>query len=235
MRRWRGPCHGGWGIILLAVSSAALLMAGIVPQPVASTTIGTTALSLPASGASSTQAEFDQLFIDMMVPHHQAAVAMAALAVDRAEHDYLREIAGAISETQTVDIQQMKAWRLAWYGSAETPPINQAPVLDETDGRVSEVRTQDLAQDVDRLRSAPEPFDRTFLDVMSAHEQAAIDVAQLAEQHAARQEIQRLAAVLLLAYERELRTMGVWRVVWYGPDLSELPRELPFGITPGVR
>ena len=67
------------------------------------------------------QAEFDQLLIDMMVPHHQGAVAMARIAQDRAPHQEIKDMAVAILQGQTAEIDQMKAWRLAWYGTEASP------------------------------------------------------------------------------------------------------------------
>jgi len=37
--------------------------------------------------------DMDQAFIDMMVPHHQAAVEMAKIAQQRATHEELRTLA----------------------------------------------------------------------------------------------------------------------------------------------
>src|SRR5262245_7074093 len=62
---------------------------------------------------------FDQQFIDMMVPHHQGAVEMALTAQERAEHPEILEMADAIIAAQTDEIDQMQAWRLAWFGSEQ--------------------------------------------------------------------------------------------------------------------
>lgn len=90
------------------------------------------------------QVPIEQQLIDMMVPHHESAVAMAQLARERAEHAELRQLADAMIEhhkiaieagkialnrstrrevqalaqemvaAQTREIGQMSEWRAAW-------------------------------------------------------------------------------------------------------------------------
>lgn len=60
---------------------------------------------------------FDRAFIDMMVPHHEGAIAMAEELLDKGEHPALREMAQDIIRTQSAEIDRMRGWRKAWYGS----------------------------------------------------------------------------------------------------------------------
>ncbi len=61
---------------------------------------------------------FDRAFIDMMVPHHQGAIAMAKQLLKKGERPALRKMANDIISAQTDEIAQMRKWRKAWYGSA---------------------------------------------------------------------------------------------------------------------
>jgi len=61
---------------------------------------------------------FDRAFIDMMVPHHQGAIAMAKQLLKKGEQPALRKMADDIISAQTDEIAQMRKWRKAWYGSA---------------------------------------------------------------------------------------------------------------------
>ena len=171
------------------------------------------------------QAEFDQQFIDMMVPHHQAAVEMAEVAVMRAEHQDIRTLAVGISQSQATEISQMKAWRQAWYGSDQTPSMDQMPMLHDMGGQVATMGTMNMAQDVEQLRTAPEPFDRAFIDAMIPHHQSAIDAAQLAPTRAVHQEIKDLARAVISAQQSEIDQMKAWRLAWYGAAAS--PTILP--------
>jgi uncharacterized protein (DUF305 family) len=61
---------------------------------------------------------FDRAFIDMMVPHHQGAVAMAKELLKSGEQPALRQMANDIISAQTKEIAQMREWRKEWYGAA---------------------------------------------------------------------------------------------------------------------
>jgi uncharacterized protein (DUF305 family) len=60
---------------------------------------------------------FDRAFIDMMVPHHLGAIAMAKQLLKKGEQPALRQMAEDIINAQTDEIAQMRKWRNAWYGS----------------------------------------------------------------------------------------------------------------------
>ncbi len=171
------------------------------------------------------QAEFDQQFIDMMVPHHQAAIEMAEIALIRAEHPEIRSLAVDISRSQAEEISQMKAWRLAWYGSDQTPSMDQMPMLHDMGTSSMPMGTMNMAQEVETLRTAPEPFDRAFIDAMVPHHQSAIDAAQLAQTRAVHQEIKDLAVAIISAQQSEIDQMKAWRLAWYGaaPGPTALP------------
>jgi uncharacterized protein (DUF305 family) len=175
--------------------------------------------------ATRAQAEFDQQFIDMMVPHHQAAVEMAEVAVMRAEHQEIRSLAVGISQSQAAEISQMKAWRQAWYGSDQTPSMDQMPMLHDMPQTGAMVMTMNMAQEVQTLRNAPEPFDRAFIDAMIPHHQSAIDAAQLAQARAVHQEIKDLARAIISAQQSEIDQMQAWRLAWYGAAVG--PTVLP--------
>jgi uncharacterized protein (DUF305 family) len=64
---------------------------------------------------------FDRAFIDMMVPRHQGAIAMAKRLLKDGEQPALRAMARNIIAAQSTEIAQMREWRKAWYGVAEGP------------------------------------------------------------------------------------------------------------------
>ena len=165
---------------------------------------------------SQRDAPFDQRFIDMMVPHHEAAIAMAEIAQSRATHNELRALAEEITDAQSAEIGQLRAWRESWFGSSETPPMEAMPMLPGVPmvGQPMSGDRMDMRVDVERLRSA-EPFDLAFIDAMILHHQAAIDAARNALTRSSREEILRLAEAIISAQLRETDQLGQWRADWY--------------------
>jgi uncharacterized protein (DUF305 family) len=53
--------------------------------------------------------DVDTDFAQMMIPHHEGAIAMAKLTADRAQHDELRDLAEAIISAQEREIDVMRA------------------------------------------------------------------------------------------------------------------------------
>lgn len=69
------------------------------------------------TGAGMMMGQSDQHFMIMMIPHHEGAVAMADLALNRAKHPELKQLAQTIKDTQIQEIQQMHTWYKQWYGT----------------------------------------------------------------------------------------------------------------------
>jgi uncharacterized protein (DUF305 family) len=63
---------------------------------------------------------------------------------------------------------------------------------------------------------APDQLDATFMTWMIAHHQGAIDMAVLADERAAHQEVKDLAASIITSQSAEIETMRGWLAEWYG-------------------
>jgi uncharacterized protein (DUF305 family) len=194
--RWRLSLLVPIGLILVACGGAAEPTA--TPQP------------------TEAGAEFDQMFIDMMVPHHQSAIEMATIAQERADHAELKGMASQVIEDQGKEIEQLTTWRQQWFGSGDTPPMCQMPMLPGMAGMSGGHMTMDMTQDVERLRTVPEPFDLAFIDTMIGHHQMAIDAARLAEQQAMRTEIKETAQQIIDKQQEEIDQLNQWRQEWFG-------------------
>jgi uncharacterized protein (DUF305 family) len=57
---------------------------------------------------------FDQVFITEMIPHHQMAVMMSAKVLT-SPHPELRNLAKAIIQAQTAEIEEMFQWNTDWF------------------------------------------------------------------------------------------------------------------------
>jgi hypothetical protein len=58
--------------------------------------------------------EFDQAFIEGMIPHHQGAIDMAKEAQKHAKHEEIKRMADAIISAQQQEIDQMNQWMKDW-------------------------------------------------------------------------------------------------------------------------
>jgi uncharacterized protein (DUF305 family) len=170
--------------------------------------------------------EFDQMFIDMMVPHHQAAIEMALIAQQKAEHPELKQMADQIIADQEREVGQLKTWRQQWYGSDVTPPMSEMPMLSDMSGMGHESMTMDMTTDIEKLNTTTEPFDLIFIDLMIDHHQMAVDAGMMAEQQATREEIRDLARTIVESQQKEIEQMKAWRLEWYGnatPSITATP------------
>jgi uncharacterized protein (DUF305 family) len=57
-----------------------------------------------------TAGRIDEAFATMMIPHHQGAIAMAKLALKKAAHPQLKQLAGQIVAAQQREIRLMKPY-----------------------------------------------------------------------------------------------------------------------------
>jgi uncharacterized protein (DUF305 family) len=55
-------------------------------------------------------ADFDRMFLQMMIPHHQAAIAMAQQALTQAEHPEIKTFAQDIITLQNAEIGEMQGY-----------------------------------------------------------------------------------------------------------------------------
>lgn len=197
--------------------------------PTATVAADTGVMSTPVAGSMMPMGEFDLMFIDMMTPHHEGAIAMSEVALERAEHPELSTLAQQIIDSQRAEIEQMQAWREEWYPDA---PVMSMDELMSGMGQMMEGMTgmQDMTGMVamsmmgmmdpgmmaDEMRNAPEPFDLAFINGMLPHHMMALMMAENAVQHAVHPELAGLAQAMVEEQAGEISQMNVWRTEWYG-------------------
>ena len=145
----------------------------------------------------------DKAFIDAMVPHHEGAVEMAQVALQRAEHAEITNLAKEIVGAQRAEIELFGEIREREYGAAEsTMGMNEQDM--EAMGM----------SDSEALANA-EPFDKAFIDEMIPHHESAIAMAEIARQETNDPSIREIAADIVTAQKREIEQMKQWRQQWY--------------------
>ncbi len=175
--------------------------------------------------------EFDLMFIDMMIPHHESAIAMAQIALIRGEHPEIRDLAQRIITSQQAEIAQMKAWRDAWYPGAAAMPVDQMDtmmggMMDEMSGMMGTplagmgsmfdmAGKLNPAGEASALCAISGSFDEAFIQMMIPHHQGAVAMAGVALQKATHPEIRTLATTIIAAQQKEITDMTGWLLSWY--------------------
>ena len=118
-----------------------------------------------AVGCVQTESGFspqEQNFAEMMIPHHQQAIEMSDLALQKSENEEVIALATQIKAAQDPEIVEMSSW----------PGVNPETHMGHAmDGMLSDDEMQEL-READSLQ-----FDRLFVQGMIKHHQGAIDMA----------------------------------------------------------
>jgi uncharacterized protein (DUF305 family) len=109
----------------------------------------------------------DVWFVRMMIPHHQQAVEMAALAPDRAADPRVRAVADRIRAAQGPEIGVLRGW----LGTRGLP----AEVPGHDHGTMRGMQSPEAIRQLAATRGAE--FDRRFVRMMTEHHQGAVAMA----------------------------------------------------------
>ena len=156
----------------------------------------------------------DQHFITMMIPHHEDAIAMANMALTRAEHPEIKQLAKNIKTSQSQEIEQMRAWYKKWYGT-DVPKVDGnnmggGMMHGGKRGMMSNMRT-----DLTALSKAKN-FDQAFIEEMIPHHEMAVMMSQHLLSNAVHPEMKQLAQAIIQAQTKEINEMQSWYQQWYG-------------------
>lgn len=144
----------------------------------------------------------DAHFIEQMIPHHEGAIAMAEVALERSARPEVRKLGEDIIAAQTSEITQMQQWYRDWFGRAPTESIGHGGM-----------HMQGMEGDLDALRAAAD-FDREFARQMIVHHESAVMMAQMLESGTERPEMKKLAADIISSQSREIEMMRGWLRTW---------------------
>ena len=158
-------------------------------------------------GETAAAAETDGAFIVEMTAHHEAAIEMAEIAQERAQHQEVRDLADAIIATQGEEIQAMGAMHERMFGE----PLHGA------DHGTLGMAAHEMGMDMNPMHLQDgKPFDRAFIDAMVPHHQGAIRMARIELERGEDPQVQDLAEAIIDAQSREIEAMNRWRERWYG-------------------
>ena len=153
-------------------------------------------------GAFEKNEPFDRQFIDRMIPHHAMAIYSAQHMISDSRRPELRDLAENIVESQTEQIEQMRAWRGEWYG--DPGPEYAYPGDGWSDGMGWDDNGMMGRSGGMMGRNAT---DAMFLQMMIPHHQQAIQMSRRALGSAKHPELRHLAEQIINQQSVEIELM----------------------------
>lgn len=155
-----------------------------------------------AAAAQTTHDTDDVMFAQMMIPHHQQAVELAALVPDRSTNPAVVKLAAAISAQQQPEIDSMRAALKQWgvnpdemaHGSGHAGMAMQGMVDDATIIKLEALKGSE--------------FDALWLKSMIGHHQGAIAMADVEIKDGSNPEMITLAKNIVSAQQAEIDQMN---------------------------
>lgn len=172
------------------------------PSAVETTGSAATGAVATASTPAPTQSaqNFEIKFMTGMIDHHQMAIEMAEICLQKATHAQLREMCRNVIAAQSAEIEEMQSWLRDWYGISYEPRM-----------------TRGDQQMLDRLSSlSGGAFEITFMEMLITHHEKAIKEAQQCLAKAWHPELRQLCQNIIDAQSAEITQLKPWLCEWYG-------------------
>jgi uncharacterized protein (DUF305 family) len=176
-------------------------------------------MGTPATGDDHDMAgasvEFDQLYIDMMMPHHQSIIALAQAAGDRLTDERLQTIATNIITAQQAEIAELRGYREQWYGSPDPMPMDEGMMgMMEMMPGMGDMASMQMQMDPDALVTTfcgAEDPDLAFIDLTIPHHEMAVMASEAALEQATHDEIRTIAERVIQDQQREIDELSAIR------------------------
>jgi uncharacterized protein (DUF305 family) len=140
----------------------------------------------------------DTTFVQMMIPHHEQALAMAGLAAGRAGDPQVSAVAARITAAQRPEITRLRAW-LTERGLGATGSGHDH-------GAMPGMQDEAAMTALSAARGAD--FDRRFVTMMTAHHRGALQMAGDVLAGGSDQSIAELANELAVEQGSEIRRLA---------------------------
>ncbi len=192
-------------LFAMAASSAlvVLLVGCGAPHASSPTSAVSPATALPAVRSVANVSDSDVSFAQQMIPHHQQAVEMADLALSRETSPEVKKLAEQIKAAQGPEIEMMSMWLQSWGAPMEMGEDHSGHDMGGMDmsGMMSDDDMQALAD------AQGAEFDRMWLEMMIAHHQGAISMAEQVKAASSNADVTSLAGAVMTGQAEEIDTM----------------------------
>lgn len=175
-------------------------------SPMASPTSSPGASSSTPSPSASAAAQFndaDVSFVQMMLPHHEQAVAMSNTLLKKSgiSPDTVA-LAKQVKAAQGPEITTMEGWLKAW---GQQPMGDDMGGMDHGGGMGDGMATDAELRKFDQAKGAG--AEKMYLQMMTAHHQGAIEQAQAQVENGTNPDAVELAKVIASTQQEEIDTM----------------------------
>ncbi len=156
----------------------------------------------------------DQHFIEQMIPHHEDAITMARFAQEKAKRPEIKNLANAIVDAQSTEIDDMKNRYEDWYGEEVPQDKNVMGGHGMMGKSGTHMGMMGDETDMVRLENAAD-FDKAFIEEMIPHHQMAVMMATMLKNGTQRNEMRELADNIIQSQSDEIDQMREWYGQWY--------------------
>lgn len=153
----------------------------------------------------------DEHFIEQMIPHHDGAIAMANLALEKAKRPEIKTLAENIINAQEAEISEMESWYKDWFGKDMPKTGTSMMGGGMMSGSGMHMGGQ---EDMASIENATD-FDKAFIEAMIPHHQLAIMMAQMLKSGTNKPEMLTLANNIVESQSKEIEQMESWYKSWY--------------------
>ena len=157
-----------------------------------------------ASSAAAAFADADVTFAQQMIPHHQQAVAMAAMADTRATDPEVKKLAAQIKAAQGPEITVLTGWLSSWGKPAPQASMGGQGMDMGGGATPSMMSDADMAK---LMAASGKEFDTEFLNMMIIHHQGAITMAKDEVTNGKNPDAVKLAQQIATSQQAEIDTM----------------------------
>ena len=146
----------------------------------------------------------DTQFAQMMIIHHKGAIKMARVAAENATTPQVTALAERITEAQGPEIAQMTNWLTAWGDPVEPAMVHAG--MDHGGMEMDGMTQADAMHELAGLGGTD--VDRRFLELMTAHHEGAVTMAQAVIDTGQNEDVRRLAQQIIDAQSAEIAEMA---------------------------
>ena len=183
---------------------------GPAPAPVMPETYQLAGLFSHMSGA-----RLEQAYMAEMIGHHQMAIHMAQMELEKGQRPALKALARRIIASQQQEIDQMTDWLRQWYGLTPEQAMANAPA--SVRNVVQKIESTMQMHMTQMQQTAPgRATDLAFLRHMIPHHQMAIIETRAALPGFVHPALRKMGWQVITSQSAEVRQMTAWLHAWFG-------------------